>query len=43
MLWEEKDHYASINKEIIKTDIIKEYSHIEDFTVVESRCYLNII
>lgn len=43
MLWEENDHHASINKEIIKTDIIEEYSRIEDFTIVESRCYLNII
>lgn len=42
MLWEENDHHASINKEIIKTDIIEEYSCIEDF-IVESRCYLNII
>lgn len=43
MLWEENDHHASINKEIIKIDIIEEYNHIEDFTIVESRCYLNII
>lgn len=43
MLWVENDHHASINKEIIKIDINEEYSRIEDFTVVESRCYLNII
>ena len=26
-----------------KNWLIEEYSRIEDFTVVESRCYLNII